>query len=76
MKVLLKADPLGFRYASQSIEIHMNQREPSLVFVDQDEGRAGHLVRRRAQACGNSTHESRFPGAEFSGEGQGFAAGQ
>jgi len=76
MKVLLQADPLGFRYAPQSIEVHMNQREPPLVFVDQDEGRTGHLVRQRAQACGNSTHESRFPGAEFSGEGQGFAASQ
>jgi hypothetical protein len=76
LKVLLQADPLGFGFAPQSIEIHMNHREPALVFVDQDEGRAGHLVRRRAQACGNSTHESRFPGAEFSGKGQGFTAGQ
>ena len=54
----------------------MNQREPSLVFVDQDEGRAGHLIRWRAQSCCNATHESRFSGAEFSGEGQGFSARQ
>ena len=75
-KIFLQPNSLGFGCVLQPVEIHVNQWQSPLVFVDQHKRRAGDLVGGQAQTRRNSSHERGFACSQFSEQRQHFAAGQ
>lgn len=64
------------RRGLDSIEVGMNEREPTLTFADQGEGRAAHVARRHAQPGGEATYERCFPRSQVSKQSQDFVPSQ
>lgn len=59
-----------------AIPIHVGQRQASLVFMNDDEGRTGHGFRRCAQALRDAANERGLAGAERPVERDRFSSAQ
>jgi len=67
VEVIVQPDPLDLSLVVQSIKIEMENRQPALVFVNQREGGAGHLV-IAVEASDEAFNELRLAGTKVAAQ--------
>jgi hypothetical protein len=74
VKIVRQAKLVKFSWRFQPVQVCVDERELTLVFVDQHKGRTADAARRRLQPGGDASDKHRFPRSQLSKQGQHFTS--